>query len=375
MDNNPVNPWLGQLILEYRRNHPDDELRRGYRDYIRGGSTKYSWADYVGRTALNDYASENPVFLMPRSEMPLPEHTRDILNYHYILCLADLMQMTIDELDLVFTDKQELQLVISFLADNNLHLCSWPEYTYKLCIESIDRERENFDEILNRKLESIKQAFPVSDLGKLTRTQYYKEAIHLYEEAARYAQRHDCCVTVCKELYYSYCSIMETGIIRFHLSIEYAGHVFDRLIYYSQICDATPLELAVSYGEYGDLFYLKGLNTRALEKYKTALDLVIDEPQETDRDDAISRFYSMMGSCYRGLKYYDNAIESFNKALEYLDDLSFLDDWAQHRKNRMESAYSSLADIYEEIGNQEKADYYHNLAGDNDPDHNSDSPF
>lgn len=374
MDNNPVNPWLGQLILEYRRNHPDDELRRGYRDYIRGGSTKYSWADYLGRTALNDYARENPVFLMPRSEMPLPEHTRDILNYHYIHCLADLMQMTIDELDLVFTDKQELQLVISFLADNNLHLCSWPEYTYKLCIESIDRERENYDSILKQKIETIKHNYSILDLARFTENQY-KRAVLLYEEAALYARRHDCSVTVLNELFYIYFSYMETGITRFNINIEYAVQVAERMIYYSQICDATPLELAVSYGEYGDLLYLKGLNTRALEKYKTALDLVIDEPQETDRDDAISRFYSMMGSCYKCLHDYNNAIDSYNKALEYLDDLSFLDDWAQHRKNRREGAYSSLADIYEEMGNKEKADYYHDLAGDNDPDHDSDSPF
>lgn len=375
MDNTPINPWLAQVILEYRNNHTNDvELRKGYRAYIKSGSKKYFWSDYVGRIALEWYANEHPVLLMTRSEMPLPQHTRDILNYNYVHCLADLIQVTTEELYIMFTDKKEAESIISFLSGKDLHLCDWQEYTYKLCIESIDVEYENFDAILKQKIETIRHNYSILDLPKFTENQY-KRAVLLYEEAAFFGRRHDCSVTVLNELFYIYFSYMETGITRFNINIEYAVQVAERMIYYKQICDATPLELAIAYGEYADLYYLKGLDSKALEKYRTALNLVIDEPQDTNRDDAISRFYSMMGSCYRGLKYYDNAIESFNKALEYLDDLSFLDDWAQHRKNRMEGAYSSLAGIYEEIGNQEKADYYHNLAGDNDPDHNSDSPF
>ena len=116
MDNTPINPWLAQVILEYRRNHSDDdELRKGYRAYIKDGSTYYSWSDYVGRIALEWYANGHPVLLMTRSEMPLPQHTRDTLNYHSVHCLADLIQVTTEELDMMFTDKKRLNLLSVFL--------------------------------------------------------------------------------------------------------------------------------------------------------------------------------------------------------------------------------------------------------------------
>lgn len=364
MNNESVNPWLGEIIMDFRRSHYDDEgLRKGYRDYIKSGSKYYYWGDYVGRCALESYVQEHPRFLMPCSKMPFPQHTRDLLNHLMVYCLSDLMQLTVEELDVLFDDKEEQKLISQFLADNNLHLYSHKGYTYKLSIESIDRARKQLDDALSDMIDRAKLVFSDYDKDGMNLSNF-RDVIEMFEQADSFADQYDCGVDVRKRLYHEYASIMEMKFLCFDDYEDHAIKVVKRLLYYVAVTGNHFMEKAECYMIMGNLYFGIGNHPEALELYDIALKVLFDEPAVDGRNGWISRVYCKMGECYRDLKENDKAIGSYLKAIDYSEDLPFSD--SEYNKR----VFHILAELFESIGDKEKADNYHILAddeNDNDP--------
>ena len=205
MSDKPINPWLAKVTLEFRRQNCDDEqLRRGYREYVRGGCEYFSWKDYVSQCALMDYVRRNPIFLMPRDQMPLPQHTRDLLNRLDVNCLADLVQISAQELNEFIVDKKEVRLINKFLKDNNLKLYSCKEKVYRLNIESLKNEHESYDATLTELIEKAKQTFRANNNKLIMSKSGFKEVLDAFEQAERYADLHDCGIEIRIKLYYEY---------------------------------------------------------------------------------------------------------------------------------------------------------------------------
>lgn len=368
MDIEPVNPWLGEIILELRRNCSDEELRKGYREYIKGGSSYYSWEDYVGRCALKNYAQDHPLFLMPRREMPISEHARDVLNYHLVNCLADLMQITVEEMNDFFDDKDELQQIVSFLEENDLHLRSSEFNTYRLCLESIDRERIALDRALNEMINKIKGTLLDYNRDCMTLVQF-KELIDMFEQADCFARQHDCGVDVRENLFHQYAFLMELKSPLFEGYSDQAVRIAERMMYYLQIMMPEDIKRADGYMIFGNIYSMMSDDAKALDKYLSAYYTLQKTRDTGERDKWLCRIHIRLGSCYWHLKEHEKAIESYKKALEYSDKLLYLRDLNK------EQIYENLSEIYSEIGDQKNADYYHDLATDDDSDDESDDLF
>ena len=361
MSEMPINPWLAKVTLEYRQNCDDEQLRRGYREYIRGGSKYYSWSDYVSRCALMDYVSKNPLYLMRRAEMPLTQHTRDVLNRMMINCLADLMQMTARELEGFFNDKLEIRQINKFLKSYNLELSGCKDKVYKLGIESVEKEQESYDASLTALIERAKQIFKANDNKPIMSRSKFKQVLEAFEQAERFARLHDCGVGICETLYYEYASFMEVKSCLFEGYRELAEHVDLRMIYYLYVTDAGPARLADGYLIYGNTLSLMSCYNEAMEQYKNALDIVTEDTGTKDRELWLTRIFNKMGMCYRGLKDYDNAIDSYRTALNYASMLE-----KTKEEELQDIIFHNLSETYFDMGDLKQAEHYRRLTSDYD---------
>lgn len=354
MEKEPVNPWLAEIILDFRQNRSDEELRKGYRDYIKGGPICCLWEDYVGRCALGSYVQKNPLLLMPRREMPISEHARDVLNYQSLHCLADLMQITVEEIDELFTDKDEVQQITKFLDDNGLHLLSSNVYTYKLCLESIECERKSYDNALDKMVKRIKHTFTDYNKNKMSFDQF-KMLIDMFEQADSYAMHHDCGIEVRERLLHQYAFLMELKSPLFEGYYDQAVRISERMMYYLCIMESEYLKRAGGYVIFGNLYSMMSDNAKALEKYLAARDTLLAAPESEEKDKELRQINSRLGSCYWSRKEYEKAIESYKKSLEYSKKILFM----QETDN--DPIYKYISEIYAEMGDKENSDYYRGL--------------
>lgn len=361
MDNEPVNPWLGEIILDFRRNCSDEELRKGYRDCIKGGSSYYSWEEFVGLYALKVYTQDHPLFLMSRREMPISEHARDVLNYLLVNCLADLMQITVEDMNVLIGDMDDRQQITRFLEENDLHLRSSAFYTYRLSLERIGKERIVFNRTLNEMINKIKGTLLDYNRDRMTLAQF-KELIDMFEQAECYARQHDCGVEERENLYHQYAFLMELKSPFFEGYSEHAVRIAERMMYYLQIMQPEYIKRADGYMIFGNIYSIMSDNAKALDKYLSALDTLQKAPDTGERDKWLNRIHSRLGGCYWNMKEHEKAIESYKNALEYSDKLLF------SRDSSKEQIFENLAEIYSEMGDQKNADYYRELATDDDSD-------
>lgn len=354
MDNEPINPWLGQVTLDFRQNKCDDEqLRKGYMEYINKGSTYYRWSDYVSRCALQSYAQEHPVLLMPRSLMPLPQHTRDVLNHLMVNCVADLIQFTVEELDESFSDKEELKLIIQFLENNNLHICSHKRYTYKLSIESVDRviecaNKKLLDEIESEGLTQPNYFDRITDDNKYISYFQSNKIISFFRNVESFAEDKDCSIETLVSMYRSFERSLLFGIPYYKKASEYALYAADRLVYYLKIMEAPIDMMAQGYREYADVLLIAKKYSLALEQYKNELELLpkIKNPN----GDEIYDCYNQMGVCYHRQKEHEKALKCCQKALKLLEKNVYDYDWFGAN-----SIYRNLASIYSSLGDKKRA--------------------
>ena len=368
MDKEPVNPWLGEIILDYRRKFSDEELRKGYRDYVKGGSSDYSWENYVGRSALKAYTREHPEFLTPRCDFQISDHARDVLNNNQVNCLADLMQITKGELvELVYDSKERLQIT-RYLNNSGLRLRTCKAFTYKLSIESVDNECNRYDRALEGMISRIKDT--CKDYLKNTMTlDQFKELIDMFEQADSFGQMHDCGVEVREDLFHEYAFLMELRSPFFKGYYDQAVRVSERMMYYLSIMESEYMKRAGGYVIFGNIYSMMSDNAKALEKYLAARDTLLAAPESEEKDKELRQINSRLGSCYWSRKEYEKAIESYKKSLEYSKKILFM----QETDN--DPIYKSISEIYAEMGDKENADYYRGLIKGDDFDDDFDDLF
>ena len=361
MSDMPINPWLAKVTLEFRRQNCDDEqLRRGYREYVRGGCEYFSWKDYVSRCALMDYVRRNPIFLMPRDQMPLPQHTRDLLNRLKVNCLADLMQISAEELDEFIVDKKEVRLINKFLKDNSLKLYSCKEKVNRLSIESIEKEHESYDATLAALIEKAKQTFKANDNKLIMSRSGFNEVVDAFEQADRFADLHDCGVETRKLLYYEYAGFLELKACLFEGNRELVERVDTRLIYYLYLTESGTSSIADGYIVFGNSYSMMADYTEAMKQYKIAMEMLVDDLEAKDRVLWLTRVFIRMGICYHDLEDYDNALDSYKTALDYAELLE------KSRDEQKEIIYHNLSELYSDMGDEEQAEYYRSLTMEKD---------
>ena len=128
----PVNPWVQEAIAEYRTVYSEEELRAQYDKSCESMRVK-TWIGFVSDQAVQRKLEENPALLTLIEDTSLDESIKRSLIEFHIPTLANLIQFTDKELEMLFDgDKDKVTLIDNYLKEQGLHLYHSDLLTCKL---------------------------------------------------------------------------------------------------------------------------------------------------------------------------------------------------------------------------------------------------
>lgn len=128
----PINPWLAEKVMEYRSGHSDQEMRADY-EYVCQFSDNYSWQQYHLARALLEAMRGDPFLQTFRTGMKLPEETRTALYGCHVDTVADLLQLSEEELTVCARDKGfEVKPIENYLKRHGYRFHHSPVRTRKV---------------------------------------------------------------------------------------------------------------------------------------------------------------------------------------------------------------------------------------------------
>ena len=133
MDCTPLNPFLAGQVEAYRSGKTDKMLRDDYETAADGTECERSWAEHLALRALQAARRGNPFLKTKLAATDLPESTKKGLYWAGVDDVADLLQLTEEELLEVSEEKGfDAQGVQGFLAKEGLQLVHYDGRTGKL---------------------------------------------------------------------------------------------------------------------------------------------------------------------------------------------------------------------------------------------------
>lgn len=127
----PFNPWLQEIIMEYRTPFTDAELHDQYREFCENRRRK-KWMDFITEQALVKKIRDYPVLLTTIDEMELDDAIKRTLKIYNINNLFQLIQFTDFEVNHMFYyDKFKREEIASSLEKQGFHLYHSDTFTYK----------------------------------------------------------------------------------------------------------------------------------------------------------------------------------------------------------------------------------------------------
>lgn len=132
----PINPWLVEAILAFRKKYSDDKIRELYRAHICLFPNK-PWETFISEQALVLAARENPFLRTSLEAMELPETTRKLLHVFLVENVIDLIQITEEELVALFEGHEdEIPTIRQYLEAHDLRLRHHDGFTAKYGLPS-----------------------------------------------------------------------------------------------------------------------------------------------------------------------------------------------------------------------------------------------
>ena len=130
----PINPWMEEKILEYRKQFTEDELNGQYRDLCDYSPSK-SRIEFLTQKAFDQAIESNPALRTPIDEMDLDEDIKSDLKKNDVGVLVDLVQLTYLELNTIFQYRRyKIEQISQYLESQGLHLYHSDFITYKIPI-------------------------------------------------------------------------------------------------------------------------------------------------------------------------------------------------------------------------------------------------
>ena len=126
-----INPWLASKLKEYRSRHSDEELRRDYEMDCAIGVMP-SWEEYLQVRALYEAMRWDPFLQTLRENMELAPETRERLYRFHIDCVADLLQLSEEEIQSCSIHGYlDLKAIKKYLKKHGYKFLPCAERTYK----------------------------------------------------------------------------------------------------------------------------------------------------------------------------------------------------------------------------------------------------
>lgn len=117
----PANPWIVEAIVSLRKRHSDEQLRADYLAYS-GKNPDEEWHDYLAERALYEEVQRNPFLATPLSEMFLPKELKLALQQNMVDIVADVMQITAEEMKTLLEYDHSAKTVTTYLRQISTYL-------------------------------------------------------------------------------------------------------------------------------------------------------------------------------------------------------------------------------------------------------------
>ena len=133
----PINPFLAEKLKEYRAKTSEKEMRADYEKacnfYVSAG-IKRSWEEHQAARALRYSMLSSPWFLETlRTDMELPQETIDNLYWCHVDTVADLLQITEEELrTLGLNIELDIDAIKKYLGRNGYLMYRSADLTFKV---------------------------------------------------------------------------------------------------------------------------------------------------------------------------------------------------------------------------------------------------
>lgn len=123
----PLNPWLADVVQQYRQSGSEFHMREWYKMSCDSGD-ELSWQEYVIKSFMEVHLNRTPFLRKPLELLPLSDEAKDILYWAGVDKVSDLLQITKEELDAIIADSDE---ITRYLANIGEELKRYPGRTSK----------------------------------------------------------------------------------------------------------------------------------------------------------------------------------------------------------------------------------------------------
>ena len=347
----PVNPWLGEVIIGFRQRHSNEELRAAYRRYAEH-SPHMPWDVFIAEKALNEEMKRNPFLATRRKDMGLPENTTDFLNANSVDTVADLLQITEEEFKEIFEAREdEIPPIRKYLQDHGLHLYHSDKFTWKVGTDEVKEEKDRLKETLDAARQRAKDAIE-KEPGLLQ--ERVEKAIEILSAADRMATKYDCDIRAHEQVLRDYAVLLEEHMLAFPYLIKDAPEVAGRLLSMMETIFGADSRQAAGGNRINAAIHAKLENHQMAADYYAAAARVVEK---VNGPDALWRGKDLRSSavCLSRIPDNEKALELFLQAAEVFKK-------HPNQPHELEETYLNISECYYSLGNKENEQKYRRLA-------------
>lgn len=346
-----INPWLAQVIMEYRQKHSDDYIRKRYISYL-ADRPKTSWSSFLANVSLEYKMHREPFLKTPRREFGFSSHLQDLMNVMEINIVADMLQFTMEEMsDFCVQEGESVAPVVQFLDAHGYGFLSYPENTYKEPLASVEQEKIEMSCVIRDARSSAESIMKHEEDPLAVRVE---KTLEIYRSNEHLARVVDIDLKTQLALAIDYGRFCEEYMQQFPEVAKEAAGVAQRALYFSELI----------HGEKGrktaGVHRLNGAILTRLEKHNeaarhyAAAAAIMEEIAKPD-DIWVGKDYRSAAVCNTRIPDYQKALELFSKAV---------DVFKKHpeKPQELEETYWNIAECYRQLKDKKNEEKYRLLA-------------
>lgn len=347
----PVNPWLAEAVKEVRVKYTDNYLRVRYVSFLDDCPEK-DWTGFLEELALYNKTRDNDFLLTKRKDFGLPHRLTDVLNTLGVDVVADLMQFTIEELtEMLEQSGESVELVVQFLANHGYKLYSYPSYTYKMPLESVDQEKKEQAGVIKDAMSKADSIMKHEEDPLAVRVE---KTLEIYRSNEHLARVVDIDLKMQLALAIDYGRFCEEYMQQFPEVAKEAAGVAQRALYFSELIHGKKGRKTAG------VHRLNGAILTKLEKHSeaamhyAAAAAIMEEIAKPD-DIWVGKDYRSAAVCNTRIPDYQRALELFSKAV---------DVFKKHpeKPQELEETYWNIAECYRQLKDKQNEEKYRLLA-------------
>lgn len=347
----PVNPWMAQVIMEYRQNHSDEYIRKRYVSYF-ADRPDTPWDDFLAEVSLEYKVQREPFLMTPRRDFDFPEYLQDIMNVMEIDIVADMLQFTIEEMaDFCEQDRESVAHVIKFLSAHGYELLSYPENTLKYPLRGVEEEKKRDIEVIKDQCSKAKTCMSHAEVPLKVRLE---KALDTYRSTLNLARKSDMSLKAQLDVLVDLGRLMEEHLEAFPELTEDALEIAEQAAYCSVlVCGPKAKWTAGCLRLYGSILSKKKRHEKAAAQYWGAARIA----RENDGPEGlwVGKDFRSAGVCYGRIPDYQMALEMLFKAEKVFQK-------HPDEPRELEETYWNIAECYRQLKDKKNEEKYRLLA-------------